>query len=1022
MYPARKVFSLLLVGCAQFSFCDFEVDNQIGASLAVSEWGLTGRGVTVAIIDRGIDWRHPDFRNADGSTRIKWILDQSGQNFCAENNPTPIEYSEAEINAALAGNLTLDFRDAIGHGSTTAGLAAGNGNAFADGKYAGVAPEADLLIVKITSEGAAAHNGVAAEAAFNGCYDQALDWINEKATELAQPVVAIINSGVQWGAMDGSSALSKKVLEIFPLDRPGWVMVEGTGDEGNTPSHAKIEYDDSSYSAVSFTRSNATAVTIGIWYSGDLPAEVELVLDDGTSLGPVQPGGIEQTNNITMVNYPAGTQFYPWTSSSSDRTIYLYIADHITSGEIRFRGLQPGTGEAHFYIANSPPTAFTSNLAPGTLTDIATTPSVVVVANHVLRTNYTDIDGIPRSITNQGAIGDIWIGSAEGPTRDGRLAVDVSAPGENVFAPLSFNSGWSQYPSNLVQDGGGWYTRASAVSASAPIALGAVALLLQVNPNLTADAVKTLLRASATSDTFTGPVPNTRWGSGKLNIHAAIQSAIAQMDQLPFTKRVYFANPASNTGKQSFLRFINENNSPVEVEIQAIDDEGENAPSGTLNFQLAAKASLHLNAQDLESGNSDKGISGSLGNGQGKWQLIVSTSSDIEVVSLVRTPDGFLTSLTDVVPINSNGANTVYFANPGSNQTQQSFLRVLNKTAEMASVVLSAIDDAGNPAPGGDISFSLGPNEAKHFNSLDYETGNTSKGLSGSLGDGAGKWHLSLTSERELEVMSMIRTPDGFLTNLSAVVASDLNNDHHIYFANPASNTAQQTFIRIVNTSNNAGTVTISGIDDAGNDAANGSVQFQLDAFSAKQINASDLENGNMNKGLMGSLGDGAGRWQLTVSSSLSLQVMNMIRTADGFVTNLSRTTPKSSPSRNQILVFNPASNVKQSSFLRIVNTSDQAGNMTISGIDDAGNPAPGGDVLISIAARSALEVSAIDLELGKLEAGVTGALGKGFGKWRLSVSSDLDLQIMSLLQTPTGFLTNLSSVTPAAPNSINKN
>ncbi|MFB3105962.1 MAG: hypothetical protein ACE1ZA_13730, partial [Pseudomonadales bacterium] len=78
----------------------------------------------------------------------------------------------------------------------------------------------------------------------------------------------------------------------------------------------------------------------------------------------------------------------------------------------------------------------------------------------------------------------------------------------------------------------------------------------------------------------------------------------------------------------------------------------------------------------------------------------------------------------------------VTFANPASNQTQQSFLRVINQSSVSGLVTLSGIDDGGDPAPGGDLTFTLGPNEAKQINSLDYENGSAAKGLTGVLGDG----------------------------------------------------------------------------------------------------------------------------------------------------------------------------------------------------------------------------------------------------------------------------------------------
>ena len=157
-----------------------QVRQQTRTDEAVLKYGVSGRGVTVAILDRGIEWGNPDFVKPDGTTRIKWILDMSGQSLCSPDNPPPVEYTEAQINAARQGGPLLNHRDAVGHGTATAGVAAGNGRTFADGKYRGIAPETDLIIVKLTSEGARAHDDQPAEAAFQGCIDQALDWLDAK--------------------------------------------------------------------------------------------------------------------------------------------------------------------------------------------------------------------------------------------------------------------------------------------------------------------------------------------------------------------------------------------------------------------------------------------------------------------------------------------------------------------------------------------------------------------------------------------------------------------------------------------------------------------------------------------------------------------------------------------------------------------------------------------------------------------------------------------------------------------------
>ena len=467
-----------------------------------------------------------------------------------------------------------------------------------------------------------------------------------------------------------------------------------------------------------------------------------------------------------------------------------------------------------------------------------------------------------------------------------------------------------------------------------------------------------------------------------------------------------FVNPGSNSTQQSFLRFVSKAATPTNITIQAFDDDGFAAPGGTVEATLDPFASLQLTSQDLEQGNAAKGMSGSLGDGTGKWQLEVRSNTDIEVMSMIRTPDGFLTSVSDVVPKNS--PNEIYFANPASNQNQQSFLRFTNQSDVGGFVTLSGVDDNGNPAPGTDVTFTLFAKESKQLNSRDIENGNSSKGLSGALGDGSGKWHLTATSDVDLEVMSLIRTPDGFLTNLSGVVPTDTQN-HRIYYANPASETGQVTFIRIVNSTASTGTVTISGIDDNGDAAPGGVVQFQLGPLQAKQLLAADLENGNADKGLTGALGKGAGKWQLTVTADMDIAVMNLIRTADGFLTNLSQVAPKSILNTTEVYLLNPGSNTNQRSLLRVVNTTGTPGTVAIRGVDDNGKAASGGSVSFQIAANRGLVLTAQDIENGNASKGLSGPLGDGVGKWHLTLESTVEIAVMSLLDTPNGFITNLS-------------
>ncbi|MGI8561610.1 MAG: hypothetical protein ACR2J7_09305, partial [Luteimonas sp.] len=108
-----------------------------------------------------------------------------------------------------------------------------------------------------------------------------------------------------------------------------------------------------------------------------------------------------------------------------------------------------------------------------------------------------------------------------------------------------------------------------------------------------------------------------------------------------------------------------------------------------------------------------------------------------------------------------------------------------------------------------------------------------------------------------------------------------------VYHINPAGNTTAQSFLRTINPSTTAGRVTITGFDDAG--VLRGPVSFQLGARQSRQFNSDDLENGNVGKGLTGSLGKGAGKWRLEVTGEFDGMVVQGLNrnNNDGTVTNL---------------------------------------------------------------------------------------------------------------------------------------
>ena len=112
----------------------------------------------------------------------------------------------------------------------------------------------------------------------------------------------------------------------------------------------------------------------------------------------------------------------------------------------------------------------------------------------------------------------------------------------------------------------------------------------------------------------------------------------------------------------------------------------------------------------------------------------------------------------------------------------------------------------------------------------------------------------------------------------------------------------------------------------------------------------------------------------------------------------------------NKVWIFNPGSNTNQASKLRVINNGSSAAAVSISGVDDAGVAGPGSDLTFNISGGSVKEIMAVELENGSSEKGLAGGIGDGQGKWRLTVTSDEPVTVQSLLETSTGFITNLST------------
>ena len=220
---------------------------------------------------------------------------------------------------------------------------------------------------------------------------------------------------------------------------------------------------------------------------------------------------------------------------------------------------------------------------------------------------------------------------------------------------------------------------------------------------------------------------------------------------------------APDAARQGFVRIINESNHQAgTVRITAVDDGGTAA--SPIDIRLAADQSLHFNSDDLANGNTAKGIDSIGLPRQGHWRLAVETAlEDVQVLAFVRTRAGFLTAMHDTLPRDGQGRLVVRMLNPGSNRTQESSLRLVNTGGSAERVSISGVDDQGNA--GGPVTLTLAAGQSRTYTAFDLEQG--AQGLTGTLGDRAGKWRLRVTAGQSVVGMSLLTTAIGPITNLS---------------------------------------------------------------------------------------------------------------------------------------------------------------------------------------------------------------------------------------------------------------
>lgn len=537
--------------------------NPVHAGMTPLPQGYNGTGVVVGIIDTGIDFTHPDFKDSNGNTRIKHLWDQTQP--AAANTPQPYAYGQEWDSAAIdSGSPTHTDLTYWGHGTHVSGIAAGNGLAI--NKYKGVAPNADIIMVALDFGNP---NGVA----------DATEYIYSKAQAMGKPCVINASVGDYLGSHDGLN-LEAQLINNLITAQNGRAFVAAAGNAGNYPYHLGYTVT----SDTSFTWFNAgSTISFQMWadtsdlQNVDFAIGVDMIAPTYSFRGSTPFTDISQHIGIFASDtiYNNGNRIgIVYTYGELVGGVYSMIFTIAPdSTQYKWRLMTTGSGKFDVWsfdmiYSGLPSASVFPPIVNYKLPDVSKTivssfqclDNVITVGSYVNRDRHYDYNNVLQIDTNQ-VPQTLAVNSSRGPTRDGRQKPDITASGAYTISctVLSMVPSFIQYSPHQL-DLGAYHMTGGGTSAASPIVAGAAALYLQANPNATAAQVRTAITSCTKQDQYTGTnLPNYLWGYGKLNAFQALTGCTTGMEEeTPASTLTIHPNPFSTDAVIQFSAPLNE--------------------------------------------------------------------------------------------------------------------------------------------------------------------------------------------------------------------------------------------------------------------------------------------------------------------------------------------------------------------------------------------------------------------------------------------------------------------------------
>ena len=481
----------------------FQVENGKRVScispVQQTPFSLRGEGILIGIVDSGIDYTLRDFRNADGTTRIRNLWDQTIPGNPPQGYAVGTEYTREQIDEALSVGTAAErmqivpSTDMSGHGTAVAGIAAGSGSPEMEGgaiRNVGVAPESELIVVKMGSPRAEGFPRTTE-------LMQGVDYVIRKALEHRMPVALNLSFGNTYGAHDGTSLVERFLDDISNYWKS--VICVGSGNEGATAGHTAGRLEEEREDEIQLgVQMRETGLNVQIWKSYVDEMNISIASPSGVRVGPIQK--LLGAQRFVM----GGTEILLYYGEPSPYSVrqeiyldFLPRQTYVDAGvwRIVLTPRQIVSGEYQLWLPSQSAlnvgTAFLLPNSANTITIPSTAARVVTVGAYDSRTfSYADFSG-------RGALN----------AQEGTAAFkpDIVAPGVAVTA---------------VQPGGG-YAEMTGTSFATPFVTGSSALLMEwgiVDGNdayLYGEKVKAYLRRGARKLPGFAVWPNNQMGYGE---------------------------------------------------------------------------------------------------------------------------------------------------------------------------------------------------------------------------------------------------------------------------------------------------------------------------------------------------------------------------------------------------------------------------------------------------------------------------------------------------------------------------